>query len=313
MKRITEGKAVNKKKAIQNKPFSLSGGFPDRARLRLNYFEGVVTNTAIGVTQVWAGNGCFDPNITGTGSQPYNFDDWSLQYNRYRVVGSTIWANFITNATTYAATQCLLLVAPRHTTTTVIGSFESAISAPYAKFKILNQLNSGYTPKSDVISHSMSTQKILGLTNAELMSDQYQALFTANPSHLWYWHTSIQANDGTSTITGRLYVKIVYDIEFFDRIELTLDEMVKRRENVKKLLAEAQIAKTKVSDVKEVKNEASASDQLDSLKKTLLSALTNDVKNGGTKKPVNVDVYDTPVSTPTNGGYLIVPNSTIRK
>jgi hypothetical protein len=38
----------------------------------------------------FAGNGCFDPDITGTGHQPYYWDTYTGVYNYYSVMGSRV-------------------------------------------------------------------------------------------------------------------------------------------------------------------------------------------------------------------------------
>lgn len=44
--------------------------------------------------QIWRMNGLFDPDLSGTGHQPYLYDQLSLLYSRYRVFGCKIevWA-----------------------------------------------------------------------------------------------------------------------------------------------------------------------------------------------------------------------------
>jgi len=233
--RKKEGANVSRGKAIQNKPFALTGGFPDRSRVRLKYVEKVLIGN-IGQSQVWSGNGLFDPNVTGTGSQPYNFDDWAVQYNRYRCYGSTLKTWCVGFSATYPTTQFSFMIGPRHTTTSVISTqavLNDAWAAPYMTIRSESQLNAGYTPLNNSCKKSMTTAKFLGLSQTEQMSDQYQALTTSQPAHQWYWHTSILAADAASNITAYLYVELTYDVEFFDRVELTLDEAIERAKMLK--------------------------------------------------------------------------------
>lgn len=50
--------------------------------------------------QTWAANGLFDPDISGTGHQPYYYDQLSTMYGSYRVYGVKIqiWAQATTSA-----------------------------------------------------------------------------------------------------------------------------------------------------------------------------------------------------------------------
>lgn len=70
---------------VRNMPlFGLS------ARRRLPYFESVaITGTAsLAFAYSWSCNGCFDPNVSGTGHQPNGFDEMMKFYNHYTVVRS---------------------------------------------------------------------------------------------------------------------------------------------------------------------------------------------------------------------------------
>jgi hypothetical protein len=59
-------------------------------RRRLPYFESVaITGSASAVfAYSWSCNGCFDPNVSGTGHQPNGFDEMMKFYNHYTVVRS---------------------------------------------------------------------------------------------------------------------------------------------------------------------------------------------------------------------------------
>jgi hypothetical protein len=64
--------------------------FPLSTRRRLPYYESVaLVGTTVALTAYsWSANGCFDPNVTGTGHQPNGFDEMMKFYNHYTVVKS---------------------------------------------------------------------------------------------------------------------------------------------------------------------------------------------------------------------------------
>ncbi len=67
--------------------------FPYRTRRTLTYSESVVVpGTAAGVANgyIFAANGLYDPNISGTGHQPMGFDQMIAYYNHYVVVNARI-------------------------------------------------------------------------------------------------------------------------------------------------------------------------------------------------------------------------------
>lgn len=57
---------------------------------RLRYSESISINPGLGVAGQYAfsANGLYDPNITGTGHQPYGFDQLMALYNHYTVTGA---------------------------------------------------------------------------------------------------------------------------------------------------------------------------------------------------------------------------------
>jgi hypothetical protein len=225
---------VSTSRRVVNVPRALVGGFPDVARVRLNYVEEVAFSNTVSQSQVWTGNGPFDPNVTGTGSQPANYDDWSLMYNRVRCLGSTIQMNFALTTSVPVNVFC----GPRHTSTSVVSSssaIDNATTAPYAK---MGRVTSTTFPAA--ITHSMSTDKFIG--QPVRGSDLLQSVVTANPSHLWYWHTSALAADGTTALSSSVRVIITYDLEFFDRLETGLDALEAMEERVK-LLRAAKLAR----------------------------------------------------------------------
>lgn len=68
------------------------GGFPTSKKCLLRYATTVTLNPGAGqiVKHQFAANGCFDPDLTGTGHQPRGFDQWMQNYSHYTVIGSKI-------------------------------------------------------------------------------------------------------------------------------------------------------------------------------------------------------------------------------
>jgi hypothetical protein len=78
--------------------------FPAIQRARLRYCSTFTTGTLSVISNYrLKANGCFDPNTTGTGHQPYGFDEWSAFYSDYVVLSSRIRATWYTDSSSTQA------------------------------------------------------------------------------------------------------------------------------------------------------------------------------------------------------------------
>lgn len=192
--------------------------------MRLKYaMQTGVTNivTTGAFSYVFRGNSVFDPDFTSTGGQPANYDDWAALYGNYRVWGSTITIHLLTST---ASTEPISWVmAPRHASTALTSStFYDAASMPYAKVKLQNIYRTG--AKDASFRSTMSSAKFLGLSRAEFEGkDDTTAAVGANPGLPWYWHVTAINVDSSVTSEVAIQVEIVYDVEFFNRLETSLD------------------------------------------------------------------------------------------
>jgi len=181
-------------------------GFPDRYRTILVYDERIAITSTAGATALYrfSGNGLFDPNVTGTGAQPINFDTLSIPYLRYRCYGSSCEIRPI------SGTACDVALYPTNAIVTI--TIDEAAAQPYAKFVNGVILNGSRAPS---LSSSMGSQKILGRDVRG--SDAAQALVSAQPAEQWYWVIAVDSSDRATTFGSSYSVKIKYDVEFFDR------------------------------------------------------------------------------------------------
>lgn len=72
--------------------------FPVSKRQHLKYYDFAQTvSTGVGTAgnRFFSCNGCFDPDISGTGHQPMGFDQMMALYDQYTVLGAKISVNFI--------------------------------------------------------------------------------------------------------------------------------------------------------------------------------------------------------------------------
>lgn len=80
------------KTAVAKVGFPIKNGVPNTMRTTLKYVgTRSITPPASGVySHVFSANGCYDPDITGTGHQPMGFDQMMSVYKNYHVVASRI-------------------------------------------------------------------------------------------------------------------------------------------------------------------------------------------------------------------------------
>jgi hypothetical protein len=208
-----------------------TGGFQDSSRVKLKYttLTSGSTSTVTGICHTFRGNDVFDPDFTGVGSQPYNFDDWAVQYARYRVWGSTIeviptcvsGSNYLTLAYQY-------VVLPKRASTVVDThvEIEDAMVMPYSHYGIRSGNTANIPPTDAKIHGSMTTMRIMGLTKMEFLGgDDYAAAVTTNPAAPWFWTIAFHNLDGSSTCNIYYRVIITYDVEFYNRKEQTIDSL----------------------------------------------------------------------------------------
>jgi hypothetical protein len=198
--------------------------------------------------QVWSGNSCFDPDVTGTGSQPYNFDDWAVQYNRYRVYACTIKCTVETNTSASITKDWQMAVCPSNASTSIVPA--DMISGPGGRMVNINGGSAAAFGNFQKVECSAKTADVLG-QNPE-HADRLQAQISTSPSDRWYWHVVLFATDASdTTFAGTLTTELFYDVEFYDRNSLTLDVLER-----KVRLAQVRLEEAKKSLSVESKDEA---------------------------------------------------------
>lgn len=92
------------RKQKPNKPYKQApmpiGGFPKRKLVKLRYIQEcqIDAPTAGVAYHTISANGIYDPDTTGVGHQPMNFDTWMTLYDHYVVLGSKIKVEQVSSA-----------------------------------------------------------------------------------------------------------------------------------------------------------------------------------------------------------------------
>jgi len=188
-------------------------GLPDRLRLKLIYRESLSWSQLTGnlADNVYRGNSLFDPDLSGSGGQPFLFDQWATLYGLYTVSGSAIEVTSMMNGGP-GSTQ-------RHgvtptTTSTTFGTTDQELAEerPYTKAcsPAVMAGAANAAAGNSVIKHYMGTAKINGLPKRNVDTDpNLSSLVSTNPTTQWYWHVWNYVPGGE---TQSLYqiVKITY-------------------------------------------------------------------------------------------------------
>lgn len=163
---------------------------------------------------IFAGNSPYDPDVSGAGSQPLGFDQWSNFYTRYRVLASSIRADFSsTSSTLHTQAYNRLVVFPSNYVTAA-ADFDVAENMPYSNCKATTLV----TGVHNRISNSMDTATIHGEPKVGVLAaDDFEALTSTNPGQMWYWHVGVQPMNGSTSTTVELNVRISYLVQFFER------------------------------------------------------------------------------------------------
>jgi hypothetical protein len=185
--------------------------FPVQQRVTLRYNGQITMTGSAAVVQTFRGNSCYDPDLSGAGSQPLYWDILSQVYAKYCVLSARI-AITCTNANAVPST---ISVFPSR-----INSFGGAIydrcTQPRASYGVLGA-NTGGNSQLYLATFD-STARISGLKDA-VDDEDFKALTNANPTRGWFFLLGAQSFDG-SAVTIYMNVTIDYDVILTDRLPL---------------------------------------------------------------------------------------------
>jgi hypothetical protein len=149
-------------------------------------------------------NGLHDPDSTGTGHQPLGFDQYAVQYNRYRVLKTDYEVSFGNPRTSYSSFRCIVA----HVNGGTVPSNPAMFEVPYSKQGVV----STYGPPLK-IRGTFNLTKLNADPTKYRIDDRYSALVTGNPNEVMLIHLGIMP-DASAVI--RVHVKLVYHVEFYD-------------------------------------------------------------------------------------------------
>jgi hypothetical protein len=176
----------------------------------------LTTGTAgvIGSIQTMALNSVYDPNVTGTGHQPYGFDQLSTFYNNYIVHGCR-WRLL---ATTIGNTSEVCVAYQVYPTLGGVSITGITVDAATEKSSVSTfNLGPSGNDRSRLVTGAAQIARIQGLTPAQYIDniDHNGATVGANPTSLVYLEIGTGSYTGSSGISCVVQVILDYDVEFF--------------------------------------------------------------------------------------------------
>jgi len=193
---------------------------PDEVRVTLKYSQQMIVTETTGTatSYLFRGNGPFDPDLTGTGSQPCGFDQWSSFYTRQRTLGSRIKVRAISLAQTLTYFRFVLAPIPDTSPINVTTGIDNLAVTKYAQ---MAEVVTNTRPIT--LSMECGSAKIYGRPKYAVDSEvDWSSLVTTTPNTQWIWQISLDAIDLTNTASVTFIVELEYDIVFFDRVPLVL-------------------------------------------------------------------------------------------
>lgn len=204
-------KMVRRKTMGRRRPTSLVNRalhpIPQRYVTKLKYSEVVTTDSIFGKYNMNL-NSLWDPNQSGTGHQPYGFDQLAILYNRYRVISCGYRVNLALGSSTVPV---ILTAMPANTVVTASTASEIREN-PRAKYITQNPGSS-----SVILSSKSYIPSLVGRNKPQYMADdRYQATVTDSPNELAI--LNIQTFGSNDVALGSIQVQVLmeYTVEFFD-------------------------------------------------------------------------------------------------
>lgn len=202
------------RRVINNQGF----GFPPTKVIPMRYAETISLSGSAGAmaTYTFRANSIYDPNYTGTGSQPISHDQWSAFYGRYTVIGAKIR---VYNNDTYAtgtALPFLFGVQVNSDLASVTNDYVLLVQQGRDKFQIHN---SNYD-KSRSVRKGFSLKKFFNLANVKDNMTTHGAHFGSNPTEIAYFTLWAQDQAKSAAINANMFVIIDYMVLLSEPLNL---------------------------------------------------------------------------------------------
>lgn len=193
--------------------------FPFRYDARLTYGLNVAIATAgsspLAGMHRFRLNSVYDPDHTGTGEQPYQYDQLTAIYTKYIVRAAHVEVTFNEPSNSGLWVGWCYHTATTSNDTPTTKTLGDIMSRPNFQCVPL----SNYGTESVTMRVTIPIHEVFGLTSAQYTSvtDQYGASYNANPlSEAFLDLFLVDPNSLVSPQYVRAVGRIIYDVQFFD-------------------------------------------------------------------------------------------------
>jgi len=181
--------------------------FGKKKLVKHRYCETISINTGAGYAgdYVFLANSLYDPNVTGTGHQPYGFDTMTTLYDHYTVIGSKCIVTVANGLSIPVYTACLL----RDNDGSLSGADLNVLrEQPGGSFRLLTAA-AGASSRT-TFTKRFSAKKFFGRGKGFLNDPEMKGTATTNPAEGAYFHCLIIPQNGTDD-PGTVYLQIQID------------------------------------------------------------------------------------------------------
>ena len=193
--------------------------FPTRLHTRCKYIDSRqldsgVTSGLCGVERVYRMGSIFDPDLTGTGQTVVGHADFANLYGNYIVKGAKVEINF-----SDPSDDGMTAWASLNQTVALQAASEVACAQQSLVYSS-NINNTGSQKKT--MKFYVNPWNLRGLSKLEWMANKtgHSAAMSANPTSDIYLRVAVSSAQASSK-TMQCYIKIIYYVEFFNRLQLS--------------------------------------------------------------------------------------------
>lgn len=189
-------------------------GFPDELVTTMRYSDIITLTSAAGAvtSNVFRMGSLFDPDSTGTGHQPYYFDQLSALYNNYVVLKSTLKVQFALQPNAIATAQPSgpsIVGIATDDDGTLVATPSTILEIPGSKSVFIGNATGGNNIRT--LSVDYIPERDLGLS---VDDDTVGATVSSNPSQNWYGVPFFAETGLASPSSVLCKVEIVYLVRF---------------------------------------------------------------------------------------------------
>ncbi len=207
---------MSKKKTFSNSKSSyttLATG-PKVLTRKLRYVTNIIINPGAAsdlAEHLFSANGCFDPDVTGTGHQPLGFDQHMLFYDHYKVKSSKLTASILPSTFSEVGYVAGIYLDDNNTAST---DSNNLIEQGLTSYKVMT---AGTGVQAHVIKKSFNALNFF--SKNQVNTNSMIGTESANPSDQAYFKVFLQSINTGSVDVGatKLLIVIDYIVDFFER------------------------------------------------------------------------------------------------